>query len=953
MKRTPLYMAMAGLTLSAATTFTHAQDQVLEEILVTGSYIAGSPEDAAVPVDVITSEDMSKAGSPDMLQFIKDMPASAGVLGDSNQFDGKAQGSDGAGSVNLRGLGPQRTLVLMNGRRLPNNSTTGAVDTNLLPLAAFGRVEVLKDGAAVLYGSDAIAGVVNFITKKDFEGLEIGGDHTFIDDSNGNTTLKANWGWVGDDSNVLVSLGYQKRSLLSASDRDNTTLPYSANPNAWSGAGNPTGFISMANATTPNGTFADPGCVYMGGTPFFTSLNRCRFAYIPFDNLSDPQERYQLYTEYNTSVGSDIELHLEGLYSKTETDYYTSPSYLATQSPGAPGSRFFVPANNPGWISLAANYNALTGDTLAPAGTIGFLQPALTFRPFAMGGNPMFDNGAALGYREHEQYRFSGGLKGSLSDSIDWDVNLSYSEITTYRSQRDTIVSHYDAAVRGFGGPNCTGTTPGNAANGCYWFNPFSSAVPGNALTGQVNPLYDPAVANDNAELNNWLFAERWDETSVSNLTFDAVLTGDIGVELSGGDIQWAAGLQYRDNGYERQVSDNQNLDINPCVDAATNGFNTSFTTCAAAQQAEDTGIFFFLGGSRNTDLDQDVTAVFTEWLFPITDDLELTLAARFEDYGNVDTTDPKVAVRWQATDWMAVRGSYSSTFRAPTQVQLSPNSATSLQFVGGSFRAIDNFGDPDLIPESADTYNFGLVFSTANFDASIDYWRFEIEDTLSVDPLGGMVAAMFGTSGTANCGVAAYAALESRFSFNGACNISNISRVRTNTINGSSREIDGFDFSLSNAWDLENGDTVTLGTQGTYTLGYDLDEVSVEGILVEEARDAAGFLNAQTSAYPLPELKGQVYAEYTKGDANYRLVSKYTDEYIDQRFDLPVDSQLIWDFHYRYLWNTDLADTVINVSVENISDNNPSFARLDLGYDPFTGNALGRTFKVGITATF
>ncbi len=966
MKRTPLYMAMAGLTLSAAATFTQAQDQVIEEVVVTGSYIAGSPEDAAVPVDVITAEDMSKAGSPDMLQFIKDMPASSGVLGDSNQFDGKAQGADGAGSVNLRGLGPQRTLVLVNGRRMANNSTTGAVDTNLLPLAAFGRVEVLKDGAAVLYGSDAIAGVVNFITKKDFEGIEIGGDHKFIEGSNGDTTLKANWGWVGDDSNVLVSLGYQKRSRLSVADRDWGMLPFEANEQGgWSGASNPAGFISLS-AGGDAGQFNDPGCADLGGTALDSPVTgtdgtvpRCRFEYTPFENLVDPMDRYQLFSEYNTTFGSDIDFHLEGLYSKTETDYFTSPSYLATQAASGPfGSPYYsIPAAHPAMAAFVAAYPLATtkADTTgAPTGDVaalttnGLLLAQLTFRPFALGGNPEFNNGAALGEREHEQYRVSTGLNGSISDSINWDVNLTYSEVTTYREQRDTIANHFQAALRGLGGPNCAA---GSAAGdpGCFWYNPFSTAIQYNALTGQLNPNYDAANANNNSELNNWMFASRWDETKVSNLTFDAVFSGDIGVELAGGDIQWAAGVQYRDDSYDREVSDNQNLDINNCPDAALNAFNTT-NSCTGT---ENTGIFFFLGGSRNSSLDQDVSAIFTEWSLPILDTLEVNLALRYEDYGDTDTTDPKLAVRWQATDWMAIRGSYSSTFRAPTQLQQESGSATSLQLIGKSFRAIDTYGNADLIPESADAYGFGFIFNPANFNATLDYWRFDLEDTLTTDPLGGMVDTLFGAGGTDNCGNAAYAALEARFTFSGACGIANVARVETYVVNGSSREIDGIDFSISNYWDLSNGDVVTLGTQGSYTLGYDLEDVFVDGVLVESARDATGYLNAQTSAYPLPELKGQVYGEYTKGDANFRLVSKYTDEYIDQRYNVPVDSQLTWDFHYRYLWNTDLAETVINVSVENLTDKDPSFARLDLDYDPFTGNALGRTFKVGVSAKF
>ena len=153
----------------------------VEEVVVTGSFIRGTPEDAALPVDVISQEDIEKQGSPSTLELIKNLSVSSGVLGDTNQFDTRAQGSEGSGSINLRGLGAARTLVLMNGRRMaPNPFAAGVVDTNTLPQAAIGRVEILKDGAAAIYGSDAIGGVVNFITRTNFEGLEVGASYSLI-----------------------------------------------------------------------------------------------------------------------------------------------------------------------------------------------------------------------------------------------------------------------------------------------------------------------------------------------------------------------------------------------------------------------------------------------------------------------------------------------------------------------------------------------------------------------------------------------------------------------------------------------------------------------------------------------------------------------------------------------------------------------------------------------------
>ena len=201
-----------GLALGAASSASAqaTEPTQVDTVIITGSLIAGTPEDAALPVDVIGAEELAKQGSPTTVELLKGLSVSNGVLGDTNQFDARAQGSEGSGSVNLRGLGPTRTLVLLNGRRMPINpfalAGSGAVDTNIIPSAAIGRVEVLKDGAAATYGSDAIAGVVNFITRTNFEGLEVSASYKLVDGSDGDFTTSMTYGWQGDRSNVLLSV---------------------------------------------------------------------------------------------------------------------------------------------------------------------------------------------------------------------------------------------------------------------------------------------------------------------------------------------------------------------------------------------------------------------------------------------------------------------------------------------------------------------------------------------------------------------------------------------------------------------------------------------------------------------------------------------------------------------------------------------------------------------------
>ena len=217
-----------------------------DRVVVTGSLIAGSPEDAALPVEVFTSEDLEEQGAPTALEFAKDLTIGGPVQGEANFFGGSAPG---AVSFNLRGIGADKTLTLLNGRRVAEN-------TSFIPGAALARTELLKDGAAVTYGADAIGGVVNFITRDDFVGLEAKASYKYVDGSDGEWTGSL-LGGIGDgDTNFLWAVEYDHRSELAPDERDWAILPRSVNPAPWSP-------LSNLGIYTPRGTLpatiAPPG----------------------------------------------------------------------------------------------------------------------------------------------------------------------------------------------------------------------------------------------------------------------------------------------------------------------------------------------------------------------------------------------------------------------------------------------------------------------------------------------------------------------------------------------------------------------------------------------------------------------------------------------------------------------------------------------------------------------
>jgi len=315
--------AAAQSAPSAAATETADTGTTVTEVVVTGSLLGG-PKDKALPVDVVSTNEISQRGMPTITQLVKTIPSSGSVVGENNRFGG----GNGTSTVNLRNLGINRTLVLWNGRRLATSIRSGGgADLNLVPGNAVQRIEVLKDGAAATYGSDAIGGVVNFISRTDLNGLEFTGQYQFISGSKGDYNAGLAWGWRGDRGNILLTANYRARSELPVYKRDWALLKgeagYLVNPlGGWAATGNPgvyntmttapagspdTGFTSATafnQTSTAANTFTDIGCAALGGAPNVlgsksVSGSACNFQYTNFDNLVENERNWQFYGQMN------------------------------------------------------------------------------------------------------------------------------------------------------------------------------------------------------------------------------------------------------------------------------------------------------------------------------------------------------------------------------------------------------------------------------------------------------------------------------------------------------------------------------------------------------------------------------------------------------------------------------------------------------------------------------
>ncbi len=1002
------------------------------DIIVTGSLIRGSSEDAAAPVDVISGDELAKQGAPTAVELLKNLPTSNGVTGDANQFDSRSQGNEGVASVNLRGLGPQRTLVLLNGKRLvPVGGGIPIVDINLIPSGAIGRVEVLKDGAAATYGSDAIAGVVNFITRTDQKGFLVSGDYRYIDGSKGDYGTAISYGHSGNGFRMLASFGYQHRSELRTTDRDFTIQPYANNPQGgWTGGGNPGNFDF--NATVP---FVDPatgrlftgygatgasngvnfirdlGCESLGGfrstpgssTPTPTAVgtiavptDRCFNNYGQFGNLVEPEDRYQAYAEFAIDLTSSLQFTASALYGSTSTRITTSPTYLPTLPPSANaaggGSGFFqVPTYAPALRDYCQTYGAAAG-CLTANGTP--LAPALAFpvlfRPALLGGNPVFqggdnDRGSAFSKRQSDSMRFTADLSWEVTDRINLTASGTYSEYYRENEGTDTFGDLLQNAIAGFGGANCAFATTASRAglsaaqiaalagtNGCTFFNPFSTAVAVNPVTGQANPAYagsrgtnglsttaGAGLVNDVATVDNFFRTTR---TVYDTKLFvgDLVLGGRTGLRLPGGDVGFAIGGQYRRNHYSVNYNADSNLATNPCPGSPLN----PNATCTP-----QTGALGFLGTNRNASSVGDVKALFAELQLPIFQAVNAQLSARYEDYGGAvgSTFNPQGRLRVQVAPWLALRGGAGTTFRGPPAQQLEGN-LTALQIIGTSFRAVDINGNPNLSPEKATTYSGGVIVDIGGFNASVDYFRYDLRGPIEQEPTQGIVNALFGASGIANCGNAAFAALQQRFTFTGAgCGVANVQRLRTVYVNSADVTTSGLDVQATYRGDIGLA-TVTVGATGTYVIEYKTKDVTVEGVVVQPAFNGVGLLNYQTTAYPVPEIKGNWYVQGDYDIASLRLQFNYIDGYTDQRgaaifgpnFGALAGASVTGGKEIGAFKTMDATlrialptGSTISLSALNIFDRAPPFARLDQNYDPFTASPLGFTAKVGLSQRF
>ena len=704
-------MACAGMAAGAAVA-AWGQDSP-QRVEITGSSIKRTDAETALPVQVLTRKEIAATGAVNVEQLLQTVSAmtSSGATVNSSASGATTGGLSG---ISLRGLTSLRTLVLINGRRVAPYGIgfvgdSVSVDVNSIPLAAIERIEVLKDGASAVYGSDAIAGVVNFILRKDYSGLELSADYG--ETSGGGAHYKratVTWGqgdMAGDKYNVMVSASYQKEGALFGRDRDFASRGYNVDANNDTTSFNtfPANFL-LLDGSGNGGNASAPGCPgpYAFDSPFLTGSGFCAFDPSPLVTLVPESERTSINVSARFALASNLEVFAEASYNRNKQrtiiqpvpiselfalppnhPLFNQPPYNGVYPPGAPGGLGGTPTGT------AAGSSAIIVHPGSP------FYPTATVQALVGAGNPLVPisilyRASVNGNRDFtdiaEAPRFVAGVRGDYS-GWDYEAALLYSASKVREQVND-------------GYPALSQVLPIlNSGNVNFW--------------GPSTPDIDAALRATN--FTGDAFSVKSELGGVQ-----AKATREL-MAMAGGPMAIALGAEYRKEKFL--------FDPHPII---------------------QTGDIAGYGGNfLLTDESRDVEAAFGELNMPVAKGLEFNVAVRFDHYQGVGSaTTPKASARWQPLSSVLVRGAIGKGFRAPSLQDLylpvtnnvTPAGTTdplrcpttnSRTDCSTQFTTI-NGGDAALKPEKSSNATLGLVLApTSNTSLAIDAFKINLKDTI------------------------------------------------------------------------------------------------------------------------------------------------------------------------------------------------------------------------------
>ena len=686
--------AVLGLGLASALPFSAAlaQEQAVDEIIVTGSLIKREDLDSALPIQVFTAADIKRTGVTTAADLMNKLPAMQNFTTPGDSVGGAGGGLQ---TANLRSIGEQYTLVLLNGRRLAPSTSGSTIDLRSIPLAAVARVEVLTDGASALYGSDAIAGVVNFILKEGVEETTVsarfdspkgnGGEASSFDITTGFGNLEE------DRFNVMLSFSHENKDSLAALDRDfsktgiirfnhpgydQTALFFNGSPNAI--PGNAT--VRFKEGSGREARSFNPYEEANGSCAEYNSKigDKCFFDYTSTLQIMPESESNTIFINSNFKLTDTITAFAEITYAESE---------MITKIAPYPTGNVIIPLDS----DLVKDYLIpyLSADEIADLDRVTGQWRALP------AGN------RTTGW-DSESGHIVLGLEGETA-GIDWSAAIFNSTVEHSETKLDGWL-----LSQGFGDLVSSGQ-----------LNIFT--LPADVPQVEIDQLKEKGV-----------FVGHWAKTETSVTGFD--LKGSMSLmEMSGGAAQIAAGLDFRRNSYEKSLSQ-ANLDEVLLFYGADAAFDL---------ERDQYGLFAeaFFPVLDNVEIN---TSLRYDEIGAVSDGIN-----GGDINSDEDDTTYKISLRWDVTEQLTFRGSFGTGFKAPSMTQIgSPlrefgvTSGTYDCPVGASDPKYSNCiekvdfqphvylgGNPELSPETSEQYSVGFVLAGENTNVIVDYWNIQMED--------------------------------------------------------------------------------------------------------------------------------------------------------------------------------------------------------------------------------
>lgn len=870
--------------------------QSIEKIQVTGSRISRSDMEGASPVTLIGADDIKAMGATSIDSVLQKMTATGGAMTNP----GINNGSGGNARIDLRGLGASRTLVLVNGRRMIASGTGAAstVDLNTIPVSMIKSVEVLKDGASAVYGTDAVAGVVNIILKDDFEGLDMNVNAAITGENDASeNSVDFTVGSSFDKGNIVIGMQYTDRGKASQADRDFSNCPiaeganglyctgssYNEGGHIWNGNGEQGTTVNAAGEDIQTSLIDDNGVTGRGGD-YHRYTNDDAYNYSPTSYLYTPMERLNLTGVATYELTDDTSVFTEFTYTKRWSEQQMAPQ--------------------PVWFDFT--YTDAMGDSL--------LSQSYDQR-VDLDGDGYLDKNADGSYVTQE-------MNYEYGDKISYGRRMSDTGARFFEQSVDTVravvgaegfVGDYSWDVSANFGRNDSVDKLSNLHN--------MGAIQKQITEGDFNPVDQSAWVSEDFRKNVY--------TEVNNggsqlFMLSASVSGEM-FELPAGYSAFAAGIERRQEKawYTPDSLTAQGLANDPMVEPTAGGF--------------------------------DVNEAYVEFAIPLLADapfaqnVELSAALRAFDYSTFGSDETwKLGLTWKANDELMFRSVVSTAFRAPTVSELYSGNSPSFEqidYPGAQEQAeVTVGGNQDLTPEEADTLTAGIVYEPEWFDGfsmTVDYYDIEIENAITSVDNQFIVDQCLNNAANAGTALCQSAMVE----------IDATGRVKFNNQlqNIGSEKTSGYDLNLAYSFDAA-GLNWKAGLDTTYLAEY---EVAVTG----EPTDYAGVITSGSGGYA--DIKSnltlnvagdnwdaQYQARYIAGMDSFACIGK------DTCYAPTTPSVVYHDLSGSYMLNETVS---FNAGVNNLFDKQPPYytGNNDSNTDPYTYDVLGRRFFAGMNVKF